>query len=158
MWSVTTGPEFLDSPVGAAGCLCWRATGFASTADIALVVPPFDWRHVAEAQRGAQLLTPDYDYRWYLGISEVQDYFASAPELSPVSFAEFLGSGQNPTAFGYGFNGLDRHRPGELSPNAHIRFRGGLYVGSVVRLAPGTPNPEQTKREERLLIGAGSAP
>jgi hypothetical protein len=70
------------------------ATGFASTADIALVVPPFDWRHVAEAQRGAQLLTPDYDYRWYLGISEVQDYFASAPELSPVSFAEFLGSGQ----------------------------------------------------------------
>jgi hypothetical protein len=48
-------PSFSTVPLERPGVFA-GATGFASTAHIALVVPPFDWRHVAEAQRRSCLL------------------------------------------------------------------------------------------------------
>lgn len=155
--SATTQPDYVDRFYGAPTFssvaldrpdVFAGASEFASTADIALVVPPFDWRHVAQAQRGAQLITADFDYRWYLGIYEVQDFFTSTPVLSAASFATFLGSGRNSTAFGYSFAGLDRNRAGELSPDSVG------YSGTAILQDQPTVVPEPMSL---LLAGTGLA-
>jgi len=122
------------------------ATPFATTVDSSLIVEPFDWRHVAEANTGAQLITPDFDYRWYLGISEAQDFFPSAPELSPSSFGRFLGMGENPLAFGFSFAVLDRLRPGVISPQSIG------YSGTATLLDGQNPVPEPISI---ALVGSG---
>ena len=67
---------------------------------------------------GAQLVTADFDYRWYLGINEAQEFLPRPLELSAESFAAFLGSGRNSSAFGYSFAGFSRNGSGELAPTA----------------------------------------
>lgn len=78
------------------------------------------WRRVSQADHSFQLVTTDFDYRWTLRLREVADTDAR-PELSAESFARFLSEGGDfpeSIAFVFGYSGINRHNPGEFTPDS----------------------------------------
>ena len=112
-----------------------------STGEIASRMPPFDWRHAAEAVSVAQLVTNEIDYRWGLRIFNFQDFLTGAPHLSPESFASFLSGGR----FTYGFVGTSQN-DGKLTSDSI-----GYFGTAVLQEAP-APVPEPMSL---LLVGSG---
>jgi hypothetical protein len=126
-------PTFSDVPLVrppvAEGAIALR-----QTADIAFERAPGEWRHVAQAQELFQSFTPTVEYRWNLSLFGVEDGFSQPPELSPTTFATFLGRPLAPPNsagfFGYSYVAGDRQHSDVSSPDA-ISYQGYALVAGA---------------------------
>ena len=107
------------------------------TADIAFEHAPGEWRHVAQAQELFRWFTPMGEYQWNLTLYGVQDGFSQPPELTPETFAAFLGRPLAPPDsagfFGYSYSLASRFD--QSSPDA-VSYLGYALVANASAPVP----------------------